>query len=100
MRTVDDSEDALWEPGDTARVLGWGQLSLGGLPSDLLRQADVPILTPERCENAYGDQFDAALMVCAAPIQTRIRARRRTSASATAADRSSCPTGRSSSLPA
>ena len=67
MRVVDDSEDASWAPGTSARVLGWGQLSDGGPPSDLLRKADVPIEIPDRCANAYGDQFDAGIMVCAAP---------------------------------
>ena len=64
MRVVDDGEDALWEAGTSARVIGWGQ-NAGGAPQEKLREADVPIITDDRCAAAH-TAFDPEIMVCAA----------------------------------
>jgi trypsin len=73
MRVVDDGEDALWAAGTTARIIGWGTMSSGGLDSQYLLKADVPIIPDSRCAGAYpesapgvNDGFDPATMVCAA----------------------------------
>ena len=64
MRVVDESEDALWQPGTRARVLGWGEIE-GGNTSDVLLQGDVSIFTNAACSTAIAT-FDPATMVCAA----------------------------------
>ena len=69
MRVVDDNEDTLWAPDTIGRIIGWGTTSAGGADSDVLLEADVPIITDERCDGAYPappDDFDPAVMVCAA----------------------------------
>jgi hypothetical protein len=66
-RVIDAGETALWAPGALARVLGWGLTSdPPGTRSRFLRKVDVPIIDDQRCANAYGSAFDAAVMVCAA----------------------------------
>jgi Trypsin len=49
MRVVDVGETALWAPGTTARVLGWGENEDDGFVSDTLRQGDVEILSDADC---------------------------------------------------
>jgi Trypsin len=49
MRVVDVGETALWAPGTTARVLGWGENEDDGFVSDTLRQGDVEILPDAGC---------------------------------------------------
>jgi secreted trypsin-like serine protease len=74
MRVVDNAEDALWAPGTIARIIGWGDTSAGGSSSDVLLKADVPVISDQRCGQAYPtelnptepDKFYAASMVCAA----------------------------------
>jgi hypothetical protein len=66
MRVVDANENALWAPGTLARILGWGRTSTSGVRSQMLRQADVPIIDDARCAAAHGSAFDPAAMVCAA----------------------------------
>jgi secreted trypsin-like serine protease len=68
MRVVDNDEDSLWAPGTNARIIGWGTISYGGVDSQYLLKADVPIIPDSRCADAYPNPggFDAATMVCAA----------------------------------
>ena len=66
MRVVEENEDALWAPGTIARIIGWGATSSGGLDSEFLLEADVPIIDDTRCASSYGSDFDPATMVCAA----------------------------------
>lgn len=70
MRVVGDDEDALWTPGTSARIIGWGTLcSQTCGSSQLLQKADVPIVPDSRCDADYPDppnDFDPAVMVCAA----------------------------------
>jgi hypothetical protein len=48
-RVVDAGETALWAPGTTARVLGWGENEDHGFVSDALQQGDVKILPDAGC---------------------------------------------------
>ena len=48
-RVVDAGETALWAPGTTARVLGWGENEDHGFVSDTLQQGDVKILPDAGC---------------------------------------------------
>ena len=45
-------------------MIGWGQ-NAGGAPQEKLREADVPIITEDRCAAAH-TAFDPEIMVCAA----------------------------------
>jgi secreted trypsin-like serine protease len=73
-RVVEDAEDSLWAPGTLARVIGWGAISASGPTSDLLLKADVPVITDDRCAEAYPtdddpaepDKFYGDTMFCAA----------------------------------
>jgi hypothetical protein len=49
MRVVEAGETALWAPGATARVLGWGENEDDGFVSDTLQQGDVEILPDADC---------------------------------------------------
>jgi secreted trypsin-like serine protease len=69
VRVVDDKEDALWAPGTSARIVGWGTTSSMGLSSNFLLKADVPIIPDGRCADDYGPDFDPTVMVCAADAE-------------------------------
>jgi trypsin len=70
MRVVGDNEDALWAPGTAARIIGWGTVCFDICnDSDFLLKANVPMVTDERCANAYGADFDPTVMVCAADAE-------------------------------
>ena len=43
---------------------GWGSLYHGGPPPNALMQASVPLVSKERCDNAYPDRIDDS-MLCA-----------------------------------
>ncbi|MGZ5387547.1 MAG: serine protease [Solirubrobacterales bacterium] len=61
------SEAPLWAPGAQTRVSGWGATSQGGLGSDTLKAATVPIIPDSTCGAIGGlySDFDAGNMVCA-----------------------------------
>jgi secreted trypsin-like serine protease len=51
-----------------ADVMGWGQVSAKGRPSDILNTVRVRILTNKECVKAYGNKAPAGItsgMVCA-----------------------------------
>lgn len=52
------------QAGDVATASGWGRLSEGGSLPDQLQQVDVPIVSNDTCEAAYGLDIPAS-MVCA-----------------------------------
>ncbi len=58
-------EPALWAPGTSAIVLGWGRLCSGCPGSQRLQEATIPIVTDAACAAAHGGNFDPALMLCA-----------------------------------
>lgn len=65
-RVVEPAETSLWAPGTLARIIGWGTTYSGSLTSsEFLLEADVPIVTDQRCDDAYAG-FDPTVMVCAA----------------------------------
>jgi hypothetical protein len=66
MRVIRPSETDLWEPGDIARIIGWGATFEGdGDGSDELLEADAPIRSDTDCAGAYGAFFVQSTMVCA-----------------------------------
>lgn len=60
-------EFGLWRPGARTVVSGWGGTSEGGLGSDVLKEAVVPIIADATCETpgVYGTAFFRTTMVCA-----------------------------------
>ena len=59
---------AAWPPATTpATISGWGATEFGGTPSNQLRSAQVQVLggPADAVCGRYGDNFDAALEICA-----------------------------------
>jgi hypothetical protein len=65
VRVIRTDEAAKWAPGTNARIIGWGTTSPGGEISADLLEANVPIVSDQSCDEAYGSDFDEATMVCA-----------------------------------
>jgi secreted trypsin-like serine protease len=65
VKVAAPADAPLWEPGDTARVIGWGTsfFLVGPAPDDLY-EVDVPIVSDDDCESAY-PEYDPEEMVCA-----------------------------------
>ncbi len=57
-------DTALWAPGTSEKIVGWGATSEGGNLPNHLQEANVPITTDSYCAGAYSD-FDATTMICA-----------------------------------
>lgn len=62
---VQESDSALFEPGDISRVMGWGATSSGGIGSDVLLQVDIPIVSQATCRASYGADDITDRMICA-----------------------------------
>jgi secreted trypsin-like serine protease len=63
-----DGEEFAWAPGAMATVLGWGATSSGGDASDVLKEAQVPVVDDVPCGQAYSDpqwNWTAPVMICA-----------------------------------
>jgi trypsin len=61
-------EGGLWTAGTTATILGWGATGEDGDASDVLKEAQVPIVGDDACGRAYADPswgWNSAIMVCA-----------------------------------
>jgi secreted trypsin-like serine protease len=60
-------ERALWTPGRTAVITGWGTTAEEGELSPILKEAPVPIVADETCVRPEidGSRVDPATMVCA-----------------------------------
>ena len=58
------SDEALYEPGTSGLVLGWGRTSEQGSSSRYLLGATVPVTTYDYCRTAY-PQYDPDEMTCA-----------------------------------
>lgn len=58
------SDTDLYAAGANSTVLGWG-VTESGSTSDTLRKVGVPVTADDACAESYGDDFDAASMVCA-----------------------------------
>lgn len=69
LRLVAASESALWSPGTTAAVLGWGRTCWETCPPvSHLHAAAVPIVADDTCAAqyaAFAGRFSAATMLCA-----------------------------------
>ena len=65
LATTGDS--ALYAPGISSIVTGWGQISETGPISDILRQVAVPLVSNQTCQAAYNDDNTtiADSMICA-----------------------------------
>ncbi|MGH3063888.1 MAG: trypsin-like serine protease [Gaiellaceae bacterium] len=64
LRIVRSDENAIWAPGTTATIVGWGTTSPGGPVSNTLLEAIAPIRSDNDC-GLYGSAFDPSTMVCA-----------------------------------
>ncbi|MDM8528209.1 trypsin-like serine protease, partial [Anaerolineales bacterium HSG24] len=53
------------ESGTMATITGWGRTSEGGSTSDVLMEAEVPIVTNNTCNEAYSDIQITDNMLCA-----------------------------------
>ena len=64
-------ETALWEPGRSVDISGWGSTSEIGDTVDTLRAATVEMISDSFCGSptVYGSQFKPASMVCAGEIE-------------------------------
>ena len=70
MKVVGADEDATWKPGTQSTIIGWGATKEGGDVSDVLKEAQVPILSDADCANAYRvagpvSDYNAMNMICA-----------------------------------
>ena len=64
-RVAGPADAPLWEPGDPARVIGWGtSFFLVGPTPDELYEVDVPIVSSDECASSY-PEHDETTMVCA-----------------------------------
>lgn len=65
IRMAGPQDAALEAPPTTARVIGFGDTAFGAnQPSDVLLEADVPVVSDEEC-NASGDYIEPAVNICA-----------------------------------
>lgn len=57
----------LYQPGRTARILGWGNTSSGALDGGVLRTATAPVIADSSCASAtsYGAVYDPHQYTCA-----------------------------------
>ena len=53
MKVVGKDEGATWAPGTQSTIIGWGATKFEGDGSDILKEAQVPILTDQQCTEAY-----------------------------------------------
>jgi secreted trypsin-like serine protease len=74
-----ENDDAIWQPGTPATVIGWGVTRQGGKKlASVLRQVQVPIVADASCARDYplddpdGYTFRAATMFCAGRPEGRV----------------------------
>jgi hypothetical protein len=67
LRVVRTNESARWAGGTAATIIGWGTTQPGnpGSVSNLLLEANVPMISDAQCASQYGGAFDPNTMVCA-----------------------------------
>ena len=67
IKIAGPDEAALWEPGRAAHITGWGNTAEGGSSSDVLRQAEIEMISDSVCgsSSSYGSDFIPETMVCA-----------------------------------
>lgn len=64
-RLIGAGQTGLWQPGDMAWVTGWGATSEGGNGSNVLLEAEVPIVSDADCAAAYGSDLVPQHHLCA-----------------------------------
>ena len=64
LRVVNADESAKWAAGTTATVIGWGATDDGEPTSDVLLEAQVPVISDASC-GSFEPGFDSTTMVCA-----------------------------------
>ncbi|MBB4685241.1 S1 family peptidase [Amycolatopsis jiangsuensis] len=64
VKLAGPDDRSVYAEGTRATVLGWGRLAEGGERSDVLRSAEVPLVSDTTCRSAY-DTYDPSSMVCA-----------------------------------
>jgi trypsin/PKD domain-containing protein len=67
LRVVRPNESARWAGGTQATIIGWGTTQPGdpNSVSNVLLEANVPLISDEQCTGQYGTAFDPNTMVCA-----------------------------------
>ncbi len=65
IRIANASDAPLAAQGTPSVIVGWGTTSEDGDPSDVLREASIPILPDQTCSNVYGGSFVKRTMLCA-----------------------------------
>lgn len=66
IKLAGPGETALWSPGRSSAISGWGRTSESDEDgSDALRAATVGIIADATCGSLYGTDFRAASMLCA-----------------------------------
>merc|ERR1712180_47615 len=54
-----------YDEGTICTVTGWGTTSAGGHLSNILQKVNVPVVSDEKCRDAYGQSKVADSMICA-----------------------------------
>jgi hypothetical protein len=65
MAIVGPEDESFQQPGDLARVVGWGSTSEFSDVVSFLRQADVRIVSDSDCHTAFGNAVKDSVMLCA-----------------------------------
>ncbi|XP_006216822.2 enteropeptidase [Vicugna pacos] len=58
-------ENQVFPPGRICSIAGWGTVAYQGPPADVLQEADVPLLSNEKCQQQMPEYNITANMVCA-----------------------------------
>ncbi|XP_062036208.1 enteropeptidase [Lepus europaeus] len=58
-------ENQVLSPGKNCSIAGWGRLIYQGLTADILQEADVPLLSNEKCQQQMPEYSITENMVCA-----------------------------------
>ncbi|EHB06218.1 Enteropeptidase [Heterocephalus glaber] len=58
-------ENQVFLPGRNCSIAGWGRLVHGGLSPDILQEADVPLLSNEKCQQQMPEYNITQNMICA-----------------------------------
>ena len=65
LRLVSPSEPALWKPGTSATLVGWGRTCIGCDGVRQLRQVKIPLIDDAACSSLEPNLFKPEVMVCA-----------------------------------
>lgn len=65
IKIAGPGEEASWAADRDAFVTGWGATSEGGSGSDILKEAQIKMISDSTCGSVYGTSFFPQVMVCA-----------------------------------